>query len=951
MKKNLLIAVIALSGYFAFGQKSLPTTKHSNDDFETSVAKARTFAPNGVVRCATVEYHKDKQSRGVAVSDDAFEAWLAPKVEEIKRLRLAGRLPSIIRIPVVVHVIHNGDAVGVNENIATGQVLSQITVFNQDFRRMSGTPGFGAGVDTTIEFCLAQVDPNGNPTTGIDRINRGIATYNSMNAIQAAKTATIWDPTKYLNMWTFQFGGTMASVLGYAQFPSGSGLAGMGTDPCVDDLGGGDATTDGVVCNYNTWGSRTIFPAGTYAGTQYDKGRTMTHEVGHMFGLRHIWGDGDCTVDDFCADTPNCDSDYYAGAGTGGCNAPVQCGNTRQIQNYMDYSDDSCMNMFTQNQKDRMLAVLMNSPRRDDLLVSTVCEPTTQPPYIQFKRVACGSRIVKSVVEGNGCGYTEFTVPVSISKAASANALVTFSVDALSVANASDIQIMTPTVTFNSGSTTDQNFVFRVLNDASVEPNEDLIITFSVNPNGGNAAANPYEGTKFNMTIVNDDTAVVASALGQQIFSEGFETYTDFTLGNVGGWTTYDLDTNATYTDDTYNFPNEGYTGSYIVFNPSATTPSAAGGGYDAHSGNKGYYCYNESVAPFANNDWAITPQISLGTNSQLKLWAKSLTNNYNGGERFRVLISTTNTNTASFTQISAGPYIVPPLTWTEYTYDLSAYNNQNIYIAIQCVSSDEFVFMLDDVSVTSDIITTIETNVNTPTAMSSLLSGAGTTAFKDTVTRDLSNVVTLNDASNYGCTASSVTRSGTGALQYGTSTNAVDFAMSKQFTITPANNVSGNATITFYFTAAEIAGWEAATGNNRSLLYVVRDGLTREIQPVTIGSFGTGVTLTATFTGGIQGVYSFARQQSLPTDSFEFNEIGLYPNPNNGTFNIQFTPSSEKINVVVFDLRGRVIFDKQYQNNGLFNESIQLDNVESGVYLVKIQDGSRKIAKKIIVE
>ena len=202
MKKNLLIAVVALSGCFAFGQRSLPSTNHSHDDFETSIARARSFAPNGVVRCATVEYHKDKQSRGMAVSDDAFEAWLAPKIEEIKRLRLAGRLPAVIKIPVVVHVIHNGDAVGVNENIADGQVLSQITVFNQDFRRMSGTPGFGSGVDTTIEFCLAKVDPNGNPTTGIDRVSRSAASYNTMAAIQAAKTATIWDPTKYLNMYS-----------------------------------------------------------------------------------------------------------------------------------------------------------------------------------------------------------------------------------------------------------------------------------------------------------------------------------------------------------------------------------------------------------------------------------------------------------------------------------------------------------------------------------------------------------------------------------------------------------------------------------------------------------------------------------------------------------------------------------------------------------------------------
>ena len=946
MKKNLLILVTMLSGFVAIGQRSQSGRSESGSDFSTSISRARTFAPNGVVRCASDEYLKSKQSRGIAPTNDAFEAWLAPKIAEIKRLRQLGRLPSVIRIPVVVHVVHNGDAVGSGENIANGQVLSQITVFNQDFRRMVGTPGFNTnpvGADTTIEFCMAQVDPSGNPTNGIDRVQRTTASYDGA-AVEALKAQTIWDPTKYLNMWTFRFSGDLNGVLGYAQFPSGSGLQGMPDADCIT----GEESTDGVVAAFNTFGSRTIFPGGTYSGTSYDKGRTMTHEVGHMLGLRHIWGDGGCAVDDFCADTPNAGApNYGCPTGTDSCPDP----GVDQIQNYMDYSDDACMNIFTQDQKDRILAVLMNSPRRDDLLVSTVCEASTQPPYIQFKRVLCEQRVDKSVIEGNGCGFTQFTVPVSISKAASANALVTFSVDVASIANASDIQIMTPTLTFNSGSTTDQNFVFRVLNDAAVELNEDLIITFSVNPNGGNAAANPYEGTKFNMTILNDDTAVAATVLGQQIFYEGFETYADFTLGNVGGWTTYDLDVNPTYPDDTYDFPNEGYTGSYIVFNPSATSPSAAGGGYDAHSGNKGYYCYNESVAPFANNDWAITPQISLGTNSQLKFWAKSLTDNYNGGERFRVLISTTNTNTASFTQISAGPYIVPPLTWTEYTYNLSAYNNQNVYIAIQCVSSDEFVFMLDDVSVTSDIITTIETNVNTPTAMSGLLSGAGTTPFKDTVTRDLSNVVTLNDASNYGCTLSSVTRAGTSALQYGTSTNAIDFAMSKQFTITPANNVSGNATITFYFTAAEIAGWEAATGNNRSLLYVVRDGLTREIQPVTIGSFGAGVTLAATFTGGIQGVYSFARQQSLPTDSFEFNEIELYPNPNNGTFNVQFTPSSDKINLVVFDLRGRVIFDKQYQNNGLFDEAIQLDNVESGVYLVKIQDGSRSLTKKIVIE
>ena len=930
------------SGVALFSQKTVNNnTNRINETFENGVTTARTFAPNGIVRCATTEYTKSKQARGIAPADDIFEAWLAPKIEEIKRQRMLGRLPSVIRIPVVVHVIHNGDAVGSGENIADGQVLSQITVFNQDFRKLAGTPGDGLGVDTTIEFCMAQVDPNGNPTNGIDRRNLGTPNYNGA-AVEAAKATTIWDPTKYLNMWTFRFGGDLNGVLGYAQFPTGSGLQGMPDVDCIT----GEASTDGVVAAFDTFGSRTIFPAGSYNGTSYDKGRTMTHEVGHMLGLRHIWGDGGCGVDDFCADTPESDAANY------GCpTTHISCGTLDMVRNYMDYTDDSCMNIFTQNQKDRMLAVLMNSPRRDDLLTSTVCNPVSVP-YIQFKRPVCEQRPVKSVMEGNGCSYTEFTVPLSIDKAPSANAVVTFMVDGTSVANASDIQIMTPTVTFNAGSTAEQNLVFRVLNDGYVETDEELVLTFTVNANGGNAVENSV-GKTFNLTILNDDTTLAASLPGQQIFYDGFETYPDFTIGNVGGWTMLDNDGKATYVDDTYNFPNEGYTGTFIVFNPSQTTPSAVGSGYDAHSGSKGYYCYNaEAPAPPLNNDYIFTPQISLGTNSQLKFWAKSLTNNYNGGERFKVLVSTTNTNPASFTLISTFPYTIPPLTWTEYTYNLSAYNNQNVYIAIQVVSADEFVFMLDDVEVLSDVAIAVESNVNTPTAGQNILSGSGTAAFMDQTTRDIAARVTVNDASNYGCTTAAVTRAGSSALQYGSSVNVLDYAMSKQFTITPASVVSGNATITFYFTEAEIAGWEAFTGNNRSLLHVIREGSSNEIQPVSIGTFGSiGVTLTATFASGIQGVYSFARLESLPSESFELSGVNLYPNPNNGNFSVQFTPSAQNIGITVHDMRGRVIFDKQYQNTGLFNESIQLDNVESGVYLVKIQDGSRSLTKKIVIE
>jgi hypothetical protein len=925
MKKKLLIAIVALYGCIAFGQRSSSSTNHSNDEFETLIERARTFAPNGVIRCASSEYLESKQRSGVMPSDADFEAWLAPKIAEIQRLRQIGRLPSVIRIPVVVHVVHNGDAVGVGENISDGQVLSQITVFNQDFRRISGTPGFNSnpvGADTTIEFCLAQVDPSGNPSNGIDRVQRTTASYNRA-AVEALKELTIWDPTRYLNMWTFRFGGDLNSVLGYAQFPSGSGLQGMPEADCIS----GEASTDGVVCSFNTWGSRTIFPTGSYAGTQYDKGRTMTHEVGHMFGLRHIWGDGGCEVDDYCADTPN------AGAANYGCPAGTDsCTDTGvdMIENYMDYSDDACMNIFTQNQKDRMLAVLMNSPRRDDLLVSTVCQASTQPPYIQFKRVACEVRLPSVFTETTNCNFTDVTIPLSISKAPSTNTVVTFSVNGTSTASISDIEFVTPTVTFNSGSIADQNLVLRIYNDGYVEANEELIVTFSVNNNGGNALKNPNQDDVFQVRIIDNDVTI-SPVMINTLFSDNFSD------GDASNWSIIDANSN---TADDWNLVQESnWTPSFGIYTD-----------YFMAS-----YSWNGSA--FSPNNFLSTPLIAIpagSTNINLSYFAGSGGGPAFFSENYEVWISTATGNQAN---ITAGTRLVDTVIPARggATYNVTIPNSfagQNVYISFRHHdTTDEWLLGIDNVVVTAQQTVSIQSATNVATAGQNRLKGSGTAFYRDATNGNIMTAVSVNDNNNYACTTTAVTRAGTGALQYGTSTNAIDFAMSKQFTITPANNVVGNATITFYFTAAEITGWESATGNNRSLLHVVRDGVTREIQPVTIGAFGTGVSLTATFTGGIQGVYSFARQQSLPTDSFDFNEIGLYPNPNNGTFNIQFTPSSEKTNVVIFDVRGRVIFDKQYQNNGLFNESIQLDNIESGIYLVKIQDGSRKITKKIIVE
>src|SRR6476660_9848202 len=206
---------------------------------------------NGIIRCVSSEYETSLQAANAnRASAEAFEEWIAPKVAEAKARLLSGRsVNEIITIPVVVHVIHNGDAVGSNENISNARVLSQITVLNQDFRRMMETPGYNeneVGADVEIEFCMAQRKPDGTATNGIDSVNLGVGAWSTETQVEGTlKPSTIWDPTQYFNIWVCQFSnsGSLGGVLGYAQFPFNSGRNGLeGTDDT--------ANTDGVIIDY-----------------------------------------------------------------------------------------------------------------------------------------------------------------------------------------------------------------------------------------------------------------------------------------------------------------------------------------------------------------------------------------------------------------------------------------------------------------------------------------------------------------------------------------------------------------------------------------------------------------------------------------------------------------------------------------------------------------------------
>lgn len=328
----------------------------------------------------------------------------------------------VYTIPVVVHIIYN-DA---GENLSDELIQSQIDVLNQDFRRMNEDASMTRSVfedvagDAEIEFVLASQDPNGNQTNGITRtetertsfidlditqllaalLECGIDITNpeiteeqlecifeslgdiDLDQMKSSSTGGTdpWDTKRYMNIWVcnlaLDLGGMdLPFLLGFAYPPVGAPNWPAGTIP--DDI----ENKDGVAVHYQVFGLNNP-NIGTLAGIS-DKGRTTTHEVGHYLGLRHIWGDGDCTMDDGLEDTPPAGSNSQPADGSiPSCetlhekDSCLEDALPDMIENYMDYSLESCQNMFTKEQIGIMRAML-EGPRVEllDAMVNT--EPLT----------------------------------------------------------------------------------------------------------------------------------------------------------------------------------------------------------------------------------------------------------------------------------------------------------------------------------------------------------------------------------------------------------------------------------------------------------------------------------------------------------------------------------------------------------------------------------------------
>lgn len=257
--------------------------------------------------------------------------------EYVRKARVSGSRATTLEIPVIVHVVYNSAA----QNISDEQIAAQLAVLNEDFTMQNddsrNVPTWFSGLKTSM-----------NITFRLDRVIRVPTSKKSFGTDDGVKYkkrggSDAIETNRYLNIWVCNLG---QGLLGYAQFP------------------GGKAQTDGVVVLYSAFGNRDKNPGGTYT-SNYDLGRTATHEVGHWLNLRHIWGDASCG-NDFVDDTPlhnaanyQCPPEDHRSTCSG---QPLE-----MWMNFMDYTYDRCMNMFSAGQKIRADAVFANGGPRASL--------------------------------------------------------------------------------------------------------------------------------------------------------------------------------------------------------------------------------------------------------------------------------------------------------------------------------------------------------------------------------------------------------------------------------------------------------------------------------------------------------------------------------------------------------------------------------------------------------
>ena len=461
--------------------------------------------------------------------------------------------------------------------------------------------------------------------------------------------------------------------------------------------------------------------------------------------------------------------------------------------------------------------------------------------------------------------YVDVIVPISIGSAPSQNASIVVSATGGTATNNVDYTVLNGTLTLNSSNLT-ANVTVRVYNDSYAEGNETIILSYTLNANGGNAIAGTLNQS-VTITIVDNDFTPAASTNTSVILTQNFES-------GFGGFSTVN---NGLATATAWQIGNNAAASSTAYAIPTSNTTNFAWINDDACN------CNQSSVD-------LVFPSINLTGYSSANLAFDSYfeDNTYQAiNENADVYVSVN-----GGANILIGPLVASAIdvSWTAQSFNLTPYvGNANVVLKIRYSDGGGWLYgcTVDNVSVTGAGPIAVQSAVNTATGMTGNLGPNGTVHFYDPTSGNVMLTLANTTSFNYGCVTVEVDRAGTGAVQFNNAITA-NYLTSKTFKVTPTNaNPTGAYTATLYYKEAEVAGWEAATGNVRSAAKIVKVSGNNQILSVnpgnagsfaigdaatTIGAFNGDVTFTAPFTTGFSGfgvgVYNPATG-SAPVASF----------------------------------------------------------------------------------
>jgi zinc-dependent metalloproteinase lipoprotein len=740
---------------------------------------------NKVKRCYTVERIKKIRSTNPNIqSDQQFEEWLQPLVKQHKQKKNAinYRLPVLnYTLPVIFHVVHNNEAVGSGNNVSAARIQAQILQLNKDFANLSGSP-YASASNSGIQFALATKDPSGNTLSepGIERIRRNTKGWTAPPYTDTYIDATIkpnsyWDPTKYLNIWLLDMSITGNEILGFATFPSASTLSGLDNDETAETAGLAiDPTTVGSVFTSTTCGSTT---------SPYTLGKTLTHEIGHFLGLRHIWGDANCGTD-YCDDTPIHYEDNYGKPAHPKSNS---CGTADEMfENYMDYTDDDVLNTFTADQVDRMQTVLLNSTRRKTLPTSTV--GFTFPAgsnKVAFALCAGAITVSETGNAGTTSRYRDIPLALNVENVATGNATLTFNVTGTAV-NGVDYLLLSNTLNFIANDAS-KTVILRILDNVTNDVSKNLTITYNIS---GNGVTSNTTAQSLNVTIIDNDVVNISNN-AVNLFANNFDS-------NTSIWTTLD----------------DGGSNVFTISNNG----SAGGSGACAHITNNTitrpnvYDNTNASVAILSSPLINAQGYKNLSLRFKYRVYGET---DADGTYDFGAVTYAPESDATGFNTILDGPYVgaTAAVSGTINTASVNALAGTKFYLGFYWENDNNIGnnpgLNIDDVVLTADG-TKIETTLSSSYTYS--VSNSSANSYFKSTSNDYVIAMVKSLGTSVNNITASVTEAGTDRLNI-TSGNSTFLRSRKVIKLAPtsADNTTANTT-TIYFANAEVAAWPNAT-------------------------------------------------------------------------------------------------------------------------------------------